>query len=104
MSIQLVVTRAPRREKAAGTIDTYVTVPGQTTRWSDVGGHTLDGMLQAQTNVGQISWVDLSMNIAKGMHYNQTSGAHDRVVVIDADNADGNDIIDALLWLSNEHS
>lgn len=100
MAIQMISKTVDHPEKATGTIDTYITVPGQLTRWKDVGNQLLDGMLQAQENVGQIHWVDLSMTIAQGIRHNLQYGGNDRVIVIDADNADANDVIDALLWVN----
>lgn len=106
MTIQLIAKEVDYQKIGRVTEDNltgYYTVPGRTTRWSDVGGHLLDGMLRAQTNLGQVSWTDLSQTIAKGTVYNHEHGGNDRVLVVDGDNADANDVIDAMLWLSNQH-
>lgn len=75
------------------------TVRGELTR-RDVKGQldatVLDGMIDAQADLGQVSWVNLNMNIAQGLIYNAEHGGNNRVVVIDTDNADGSDIIDAM--------
>lgn len=100
MTVQLILKTVDHPEKAPGTLDTYVTAPGVMTRWQDVGAVMYDGMLQAQENVGQINWVAMSQTLAKGTVHNSQHGGNDRVVVIDADNADANDVIDAMIWVT----
>lgn len=77
----------------------YLTVRGEVTR-RDVKGQldatVLDGMISAQDDLGQVNWVNLSMTIAQGWVYNAEHGGNDRVVVIDTENADGSDVIDAI--------
>lgn len=104
MTIQLIVkTTDWQRRVEDSPSGHYETVAGRTTRWPDVGDHLLDGMLQAQTNLGQVQWTDLSQTIAKGTVYNNEHGGDDRVLVVDSDNADANDVFDAVLWLNNQY-
>ncbi|MBV9871735.1 MAG: hypothetical protein JO214_14035 [Frankiaceae bacterium] len=102
MTIQLVVKATDYQRRVDDSPSGhYETIVGQTTRWHDVGGHLLDGMLQAQSNVGKpVHWVNLTQTIAKGTVYNDRHGGQDRVLVADPENADGEELIDAMLWVS----
>lgn len=77
----------------------YTTVYGEVTVRAVKGqldATVLDGMIDAQNDLGQITWHDITMNIAQGTLYNSEHGGRDRVAVIDTDNADGADIIAAI--------
>lgn len=76
----------------------YLTVRGEVTRKDETyaAATVLDGMISAQDDLGQVNWVNLSATIAQGWVYNSQYGGNDRVAVIDTDNADGSDIIDAI--------
>lgn len=72
----------------------------------------LDGMMAAQRRFGQITWTDLTATVAKGT-FSEVDADHDddsdqvvttarelRVVVVDADNADSREAIEAALWVT----
>lgn len=83
-------------------LDGYRTVPGEVVRadFKDEPHATvLDGMIDAQNDLGQVHWIRLTTTIAHGWINNAQHGGTDRVVVIDTDNADGSDVIDAMNYL-----
>ena len=65
----------------------------------------LDGMLEAQGNVGQITWVELTQTIARGtfVRAGVTPVSADelgKIAVVDTDNADAREAIAAALWVA----
>ncbi|QBI98373.1 hypothetical protein SEA_CARTHAGE_101 [Mycobacterium phage Carthage] len=81
----------------------YVTVAGQI--WqrdvTSTDATLLDGMFDAQSDYGQISWTKLTRTTAWGSSYDNTHGTHNRVLVIDRDNATAEDVLEGMLWLSS---
>ena len=79
----------------------YVTVAGTLTTTEITGTNVLDGMIDAQNDLGaSIQWSTLTVTSAQGTSYNHEHGGYDRWVVIDLDNADGPDFIALFNWVS----
>ena len=89
-----------RNENADGG---YRTVKGEVERTilDQSGSNVLDGMIHAQSSMGQITWYSVADNIARGFTYNHQHGGNDRVVVIEHETADVSDVIDAVISVFN---
>lgn len=85
-----------------GTETSYVDVPGELTQ-RDVKGMLepllFDGMLDAQSEYGQITWVNVTPTWARGLQSNTEHGGSDQIVVIDVDHASVREALDALTWV-----
>lgn len=105
MSVITVVTKiADHRERSERPEITghFVDVVGPISSREVKANNLIDGMLDAQDDLGQVRWVDLSQTIAKGLATDQQHGGEHRVIVVDEDNADGGDIISAMLWVQRQ--
>ena len=62
----------------------------------------LDGMLDAQNNLGQITWTELTTTVARGTYtYRDANIEIERnIAVIDLDNADVAEALDATIWVN----
>jgi len=63
---------------------------------ADMGGRIptmFDAMLEAQADLGQVTWDCLSPTVAVGWFGGQAETAHNRIAIFDLDNADGMDVI-----------
>lgn len=67
----------------------------------------LDAMFEAQDNVGQISWIELTRTVARGTFVSHalpvSADELGRVVVVDTENADAREAIVAALWVAEKH-
>ncbi|QIG58180.1 hypothetical protein SEA_SKOG_28 [Gordonia phage Skog] len=67
--------------------------------------NTLDGMIEAQGRLGQITWVDLSEGVARGTYWAPTNNddlqLEANVVVIDDAVATEDEVIAATIWAHN---
>lgn len=63
----------------------------------------LDGMLDAQNDLGQITWTDLTTTVARGTYvYRDADIEIERnIAVIDLDNADVADALAATIWVNS---
>lgn len=64
-----------------------------------VGDTLLDGMIGAQSLNGQITWIDLSVNVARGTYQFADQTRH--VAVIDIDKTPVHDAVAAAVWASH---
>lgn len=64
---------------------------------ADGSARLFDGMLEAQDALGQITWHDLTWNIAMGVR------GGERIAVFDLDTANGLEVIHVTNWV-NGHS
>lgn len=69
------------------------------------GLNLLDALFEAQDNIGQVTWIELTRTVAKGtfVRAGVTPVSADelgRVAVVDTENADAREAIAAALWVA----